>query len=149
MQEQCVCYRCRVASLPIRPPRHRIGVTSWSLIWKCVLIALAKMTTTLFCMKDYNFICKEERDSLINLQRGSVVTGVGYLVCVAWYLTHTASVFTGFGNDISVFILVIHIFDFYAYLFTARVILACILGSVLLLVGNSYCWSGNSVLITV
>lgn len=150
-QEQCVCYRCSVTSLPIGPPRGRIGLTPWSLFWRCVLIALAKMATTHFflCMcEGFLFICKEEKDSLINLRGVSVVTGIGYVVCVAWYLTHTASVFTGFGDGISVFILVIHTFGFYSYLWSARVIIACSLGSVLLLVDNSYVWNGICILIT-
>lgn len=84
-----------------------------------------------FLCEGLQFICKEERDSLINLQRVSVVTGIAYLVFVACYLTHCL---WGFGDCISVFILVFRIFDFYTYLCTARVILACILGSVLLLV---------------
>lgn len=105
--------------------------------------------TFFLCMcEGLQFICKEEKDSLINLRGVSVVTGIGYVVCVAWYLTHTASVFTGFGDGISVFILVIHTFGFYAYLWSARVIIACSLGSVLLLVDNSYVWNGICILIT-
>lgn len=60
-QEQCVWYRSRVASLPIGAPRHRIGVTPWSLIWKCALIALA---TTLFYLHGGERLSNHPSESL-------------------------------------------------------------------------------------
>lgn len=117
-QEQCVCYRSRVASLPIGAPCLRIAVTPWSLIWKCAVIALA---TTLFYLHGER-LSNQPSESLWHHRH--CLFGVCSLL-----FDPLALRYRHFRDGISVFISVIHIFDFCAYLCTAWAILACILGS--------------------